>query len=126
MKSLNKVQLIGRLGQDAELSYTPNGKPVSKFSVATDTQFKDGNGELQKKTNWTNCVQWSAEKLAPYLKKGTMVYVEGRLETRSFDGKEGHKVWVTEVIVNDLILLGGNSNASAVSNAEQSDESLPF
>lgn len=127
-KSLNKVELIGRLGRDAELKFTPNGTAVTKFSVATSNRFKDkATGEWKENTNWTNCVQWSADKLAPYLIKGVQVYVEGRLESRSYDDKEGKKVYVTEVVVNDVILLGdGNASATTANTGSDESDSLPF
>lgn len=105
-KSLNRVELIGRLGKDAETAYTKSQKAVTKFSVATENRWKDANGEWKSKTNWCNVVLWGMEKVADYLKKGTRVFVAGRLETRDYEGKDGKKVYVTEVIGEDIILLG--------------------
>ncbi len=108
-KSLNRCQLIGHLGKDAETAYTASQTAVTKFSVATNRRWKDQqSGEWKEETNWTNVILWRGENLAPYLLKGTQVYVEGRLQTRSYEDKEGRKVYVTEVVSEDIILLGGN------------------
>src|SRR5215471_10266637 len=107
-RSVNKVILIGHLGRDAETRFTPSGVAVTKFSVATNRRWKDQQtGEWKEETNWTNVVLWRGENLAPYLTKGKQVYVEGRIQTRSYDDKEGKKVWTTEVVAEDVILLGG-------------------
>ena len=106
-RSLNKVQLIGNLGKDPELSYTGSGIAVAKFSIATSEQWKDDTGNKER-TEWHNIVVWRklAEVCGQYLKKGSKVYVEGKMQTRSWE-KEGVKHWMTEVIVHDLIMLGG-------------------
>lgn len=106
-RSVNKVILVGHLGQDAETRFTPSGVPVTSFSVATSRRWKDQQtSEWKEETNWSNVVLWRAENLAPYLVKGKQVYVEGRLQTRSYDDKEGKKVYRTEVVADDVILLG--------------------
>jgi len=109
-KSLNKVQLIGNLGKDPEVKYTPQGTPVAKFSLATNERFKDKDGNWQDRTEWHNIVLWQrlAEIAGEYLKKGGKVYIEGRLQTHSWDDKQtGQKKYMTEIIGNDLILLSG-------------------
>ena len=107
-RSVNKVILIGHLGRDAETAYTASQTAVTKFSVATNRRWKDQQtGEWKEETNWTNVVMWRGENVAPYLTKGKQVYVEGRLQTRSYDDKDGKKVWTTEVVAEDVILLGG-------------------
>src|SRR5690349_11431577 len=107
-RSVNKATLIGHLGRDAETAYTASQTAVTKFSVATNRRWKDQqSGEWKEETNWTNVVMWRGENVAPYLTKGKQVYVEGRLQTRSYDDKEGKKVWTTEVVAEDVILLGG-------------------
>ena len=109
-KSLNRVQLIGNLGKDPEIKYTPQGTPVAKLTIATNERFKDKGGEWQDRTEWHNVVLWQrlAEIAGEYLKKGGKVYVEGRLQTRSWDDKQtGQKKYMTEVVASDLILLGG-------------------
>jgi single-strand DNA-binding protein len=107
-RSVNKVILIGHLGRDAETAYTASQTAVTKFSVATNRRWKDQQtGEWKEETNWSNVVLWRGENVAPYLTKGKQVFVEGRLNTRSYDDKDGKKVWTTEVVAEDVILLGG-------------------
>lgn len=113
-RSVNKVILIGHLGRDAETAYTQSQTAVTKFSVATNRRWKDQNtGEWKEETNWTNVVLWRGENIAPYLTKGKQVYIEGRLQTRSYDDKDGKKVWTTEVVAEDVILLGGRGEGGA-------------
>jgi single-strand DNA-binding protein len=114
-KSLNRVTLIGNLGKDPEVKYTPSGTPVAKIALATNERYKDKNGEWQDRTEWHNVVLWQrlAEIAGEYLKKGGKVYVEGRLQTRSWDDKQtNQKKYMTEVVANDLILLGGRAEGS--------------
>jgi len=109
-KSVNKVILIGNLGKDPEVKYTPSGTPVAKLTLATNERYKDKNGEWQERTEWHNVVLWQrlAEIAGEYLKKGGKVYIEGRLQTRSWDDKQtNQKKYMTEVVANDLVLLGG-------------------
>ncbi len=109
-KSVNKVILIGNLGKDPEVKYTPSGMAVARFTLATNDRFKDKEGNWQDKTEWHNLVafQRTAEIVGEYLKKGRTAYVEGKLQTSSWDDKEtGQKKYRTEIIVNDLVLLGG-------------------
>src|SRR5579863_4287208 len=107
-RSVNKVILIGHLGRDAETAYTASQTAVTKFSVATNRRWKDQQtGEWKEETDWTRVVLWRGENVAPYLTKGKQIYVEGRLQTRSYDDKDGKKVWTTEVVADDVILLGG-------------------
>jgi single-strand DNA-binding protein len=107
-RSVNKVILIGHLGRDAETAFTASQVSVTKFSVATNRRWKDQqSGEWKEETDWTRVTLWKGENVAPYLVKGTQVYVEGRLQTRSYDDKDGKKVWATDVIAENVILLGG-------------------
>jgi single-strand DNA-binding protein len=107
-RSVNKVILVGNLGRDAETKFIPSGVAVTKFSVATSRRWKDQQtGEWKEETDWVNVVLWRAENLANYLTKGKQVYVEGRLQTRSYEDKDGKKVYATEVVADDVILLGG-------------------
>jgi single-strand DNA-binding protein len=107
-RSVNKVILVGNLGRDAETKFTPSGAAVTRFSVATTRSWKDQqSNEWKEETNWTNVTLWRQENLANYLTKGKQVYVEGRLQTRSYDDKDGKKVYTTEVVADDVILLGG-------------------
>ena len=107
-RSVNKVILIGHLGRDAETAYTASQTAVTKFSVATNRRWKDqATGDWKEETDWSNVVLWRQENLANYLTKGKQVYVEGRLQTRSYDDKDGKKQYRTEVVADDVILLGG-------------------
>src|SRR5215467_10354830 len=115
MKSVNKVILIGNLGKDPEIKYTPSGLPVAKITIATNERFKSKDGEWQDRTEWHNVVLWQrlAEIAGEYLKKGGKVFIEGRLQTRSWDDKQtGQKKYMTEVVASDLILLGGRGEGS--------------
>ncbi len=109
-RSVNKVILVGHVGKDPEVKYTPSGTAVANFSIATNDRFKDKDGQWQDRTEWHRVVAWqrTAEIVGEYVKKGSNVYVEGKLQTRSWDDKEtGQKKYMTEIWVNDLVLLGG-------------------
>jgi len=122
-RSVNKVILLGNLGRDAETSYTASQTAVTKFSVATSRRWKDQqSGEWKEETNWSNIILWRGENVAPYLTKGTKVYVEGRLQTRSYEDKDGKKVWVTEVIADDVILVGGRGDGGGPGGGGSPDE----
>lgn len=119
-KSVNKVILIGNLGKDPEVKYTPQGTPVAKLTLATNERFKDKSGEWQDRTEWHNVVLWSrlAEIAGEYLKKGGKVYIEGRLQTRSWDDKQtNQKKYMTEVVASDLVLLGGRGEGGGGSDS---------
>lgn len=119
-RSVNKVILLGRLGKDPELKYTPSGQAVTKFSLATSDRWKDKNsGEFQERTEWHNIVCWSklAETASQYLTKGSSVYLEGRIQTRSWDDKDGKKHYMTEVIVSEMVMTGGRNEPRAASHA---------
>jgi single-strand DNA-binding protein len=112
-KSVNKVILLGHLGKDAETKFTPNGVSRSTFSLATGRRWKDqASGEWKEETDWHNIIMWRAENLANYLLKGKQVYIEGRLQTRTWDDKDGKKNYMTEIVVDELILLGGRGGDS--------------
>lgn len=104
---VNKVILIGRLGKDPEVRYTPDGTMVTNFNLATDEQRKDKNGEKIQKTEWHKIVTWGklAEICGNYLVKGKLVYVEGRIQTRSWEDKEGVKRYTTEIIASNMQML---------------------
>ena len=109
-KSVNKVILLGNLGKDPEMKVTPAGKPVAKFSLATNERFKDKDGNWQDRTEWHNIVLWErlAEIAGEYLKKGSKVYIEGRIRTDSWEDKQtNQKKYMTNIIGNELVLLGG-------------------
>jgi single-strand DNA-binding protein len=110
MKSVNKVILIGNLGKDPEVKYTPQGKPVAQFSLATNERTKDKDGQWQDRTEWHNIVLWErlAEIAGEYLKKGSKVYIEGRIRTETWDDKQtGQKRYTTKIVGHDLVLLSG-------------------
>ena len=126
-RSLNKVILIGNLGKDPEVSYLGSGVPVAKFSVATSERWKDNEGNLQEKTEWHNIVAWRklAEICGQYLRKGSKVYLEGKLQTRSWDDKNtGAKRYMTEVVADDLIMLDSKGQGQAQS-ADTSGDVAP-
>jgi len=107
-RSENKVILIGNLGRDAETKFTPQGVAVSRFSIATTRRIKDNaTGDWKDETDWNNVVLWRNENLAQYLTKGKQIYVEGRLQTRSYEDKDGNKRYSTEVVAEEVMLLGG-------------------
>ena len=110
MGSVNKVILVGNLGRDAEVRYTPGGAPVASFSIATTENWTSKDGEKHEQTEWHRIVLWgkSAESLQPYLTKGKQIYVEGRLQTRQWE-KDGQKHYTTEVKADRIVLLGGGA-----------------
>jgi single-strand DNA-binding protein len=110
--SVNKVILIGRLGKDPETRYMPNGEAVTNATLATSETWKDKAGAKQEKTEWHNLVFYRrlAEVAGEYLKKGSMIYVEGRLQTRKWQDKEGKDRYTTEIIANEMTMLGGKSS----------------
>lgn len=120
-KDLNKVMLIGRLGADPELRYTPNGSAVTAFGVAVGRQWKDANGEVHDDTEWFSVVAWNklAEVCSQYLTKGARVYIEGRLQTRSWDDAQtGEKRYKTEVIASDMILLDSRRDTDGAAQTQ--------
>jgi single-strand DNA-binding protein len=125
-RSVNKVILIGHLGKDAETRFTPSGTAVTNFTLATSRRWKDQQtGEWKDETDWHNIVLWKAENLANYLTKGKQVYVEGRLRTRSYDDKDGNKRYVTEVVAEEVLLLGGRGESQQESSFDQQPPSMP-
>ena len=110
-RDLNKVMVIGRLGRDPEMRYTPGGSPVTTFTVAASRQWKDGQGETHEETEWFNIVSWNklAEICKDYLHKASRVYIEGRLQTRQWQGQDGQNHYRTEVIATDMIMLDNRS-----------------
>ena len=107
-RGLNKVMIIGHLGRDPEMRYTPSGKPVTTFTVATSRTWNSTDGERHTETEWFNIVAWGnlAEICKQYLVKGQQVYIEGRLQTRRWDDKEGIKHTSVEVVANEMMMLG--------------------
>ena len=111
--SVNKVILVGRLGKDPELKYTPSGAPVAKFSLATDESFKDKTGEKQEHTEWHNIVAWNklAEICGEYLTKGKLIYIEGSIRSRQWQDQSGNKRTSYEIIANQMQMLGSRSDS---------------
>ncbi len=137
MSSLNKAMIIGRLGQDPEVRYTQSNTAVATLSIATSERFKDRNGELQERTEWHRVVAWgrTAEICQEYLKKGSLVYIEGPIQTREWEDKEGQKRYTTEIKALTLTMLdsrsgsgGGGmkqeSNNKQMANASNIDDSF--
>jgi single-strand DNA-binding protein len=115
MAGINKVIIVGNLGRDPEVSYTGSGAAVAKFSVATSETWKDKNtGEKKERTEWHRIVAWDklGEICGKYLAKGRQVYVEGKLQTRSYEDKEGVKRYTTEIVAQDVQFLGGSRDAA--------------
>src|ERR1044071_7109150 len=113
-RSVNKVILLGNLGKDAETKFTPSGIARTTLAIATSRRWKDQQtGEFKEVTDWHNVVLWRSENLANYLLKGKQVYVEGRLNSRSYEDKDGQKKYVTEVVADELILLGGGGEQAS-------------
>ena len=112
MKGLNKILIIGTLGSDPEIKSGSSGNTVANFSVAVNEQWRDKQGEKQERTEWIKCVAWGkmAEICGQYLTKGSQVYLEGKIQTRQWENKEGQKQYTTEVIVSEMIMLGGKSD----------------
>src|SRR5436190_21008824 len=120
MGSVNKVILVGNLGRDAELRYTPGGAPVATLNLATTEMWNDKAGQKQEKTEWHRVVLWgkSAETLSEYLTKGKQIYVEGRLQTRQWDDKDGNKRYTTEIRGDRIVLLSGGGGGMGAGRAQ--------
>ncbi len=121
-RSVNKAILIGNLGKDPELRYTNSGIAVATFSVATNESWKDPEGNVQERTQWHNIVAWRklAEICGEYLKKGGKIYLEGRLQYRNYDDKNGVKRYVTEIVMDEMVMLDSKgSGATSASSVEQ-------
>jgi len=129
--SLNKVQLIGHLGADPESRFTTSGSAVTNFNLATNESWKSAEGDTKEKTEWHRVVMFGkmAETAAEYMKKGQLVYIEGRLQTRSWDDKDNVKRYTTEILCDNFTMLGRKSDdAGSGSSAKESeqDDDLPF
>ncbi len=126
-RGLNKVMIIGHLGRDPEMRYTPSGRPVTTFSVAVSRTWNTVDGERHSETEWFNIVAWGnlAEICKQYLQKGQQVYIEGRLQTRHWEDKEGQKRTSVEVVANEMMMLGDrrDKNESEGSQSKESNQS---
>jgi len=129
--SVNKVILLGRLGKDPEIRYTTGGKAVASFSLATSEAWKDDKGDKKQKTEWHNVVIWGklAEIVEKYVKKGHQIYLEGKIQTRSWEDKEGNKRYTTEIVGNNIVMLEKKGNASESAQGDplpNDDDDIPF
>ena len=124
---LNKVILIGRLGRDPETRYMPNGEAVCNFSVATSEAWNDRNGQLQERTEWHNITMYRrlAEIAGQYLKKGSQVYLEGKIQTRKYQGKDGIERTAYDIIANKMKMLGGGSDGKQAQQAQNGTPPAP-
>ena len=115
MAGVNKIILVGNLGADPEVTYTPKGQAIAKFSLATSRKWKDDTGQRQEKTEWHRIVVWGklAEVCGEFLAKGRQAYIEGRIEYRTWDDKEGNKRYMAEVVAQDVQFVGGRKDADA-------------
>ena len=135
MGSVNKVILLGNLGRDPELKYTPSGAAVANFTIATNETWKDKDGQKQEHTEWHRVVVWGklAEICGEYLHKGRQVYVEGSIRTRTYKDREGNEKSVTEIKADSMVMIGkgegqakGGERGAAEKEPEYSDEDIPF
>lgn len=128
-RGLNKVMIIGRLGRDPEMRYTPSGRPVTTFSVATSRNWNTSDGEKRTETEWFNIVAWSslAEICNQYLLKGQQVYIEGRLQTRNWEDESGKRHSSVEIVANEMIMLGDRKTGNDTPNeADAEEDEFPF
>jgi single-strand DNA-binding protein len=131
MRGLNKVMIIGQLGRDPEMRYTPSGRPVTSFSVATTRSWVSSDGDRREETEWFNVVAWGnlAEICKQYLHKGQPAYVEGRLQTRGWEDQEGKKHFRTELVASEVIMLGdrrGETGEEGAPEDQPSEDEFPF
>ena len=128
-RGLNKVMIIGHLGRDPEMRYTPSGRPVTTFAVATSRSWNSMDGERHSETEWFNVVAWGnlAEICKQYLTKGQQVYIEGRLQTRKWEDKEGIKHTAVEIVASEMMMLGDrkDSHNNTPGHTEEGMEELP-
>ena len=122
-RGLNKVMVIGHLGKDPEMRYTPSGRPVTTYSVAVSRSWNTADGERRSETEWFNIVAWGnlAEICKQYLHKGQQVYIEGRLQTRHWEDKEGQKHTSVEVVANEMMMLGDRRDNKSSQESDQEE-----
>lgn len=122
-RGLNKVMIIGHLGRDPEMRYTPSGRPVTTFSVATSRTWNTSDGERRSETEWFNVVAWGslAEICKQFLTKGQQVYIEGRLQTRRWEDDQGNKRTTTEVVAREMVMLGDRRKPDDLPETEDAD-----
>jgi single-strand DNA-binding protein len=124
MRGVNRVQIMGNLGADPEMRYTPTGRAVTNFRVAVNRRWRNSEGQLQQQVEWFRVVTWGrrAELANEYLKKGMPVYIEGRLQTRNYEGNDGQTHYMTELVAHDFILLPRGDGHPAAEEAEEAEE----
>ena len=124
---VNKVILVGNLGADPDMRYTPSGQGVCELRVATSESWNDKNGQRQERTEWHRIVVWGkrAEVCSKYLAKGRQVFVEGRIQTRTYDDKDGNKRYITEIIANDVQFLGGGGREGGAGGGKERSDGGP-
>lgn len=127
-RGLNKVMLIGNLGRDPEMRYTPSGRPVTAFSLAVNRSWTMADGERREETEWFNIVAWGdlAERCNKYLRKGERVYIDGRLQTRSWEGTDGQKHSRTEVVASEMLMLDGRTREEETTQGDMPGDEIPF
>lgn len=135
-RTLNKVMLIGNVGKDPDVNFTPTGVKVAQFRMATSESWKDKDGAIQEHTDWHTIVAWRglAEIVERLIHRGSRIYVEGKIQTRTYDDKEGQKRYVTEIVADNILLLDpkraeGNGNGEAehsTAASDEKDEDIPF
>jgi len=123
---VNKVILVGNLGKDPEVRFTPNGQAIAKFPIATTEKWRDQQGQMQERTEWHNIVVWGkqAETCGQYLAKGRQVFIEGRIQTRNYDDKDGNKRYITEIVAQNVRFLGSGGGGGG-RGAHDSSVSVP-
>jgi len=128
MASVNKVILVGNVGRDPELRYTQGGQPVASFSIATNERFKDKDGNWKDRTEWHRIVAWArlAEVCGEYLRKGSPVYVEGRIQTRDWEDKEGNKRQTTEIVIQTMQMLGRRGEGGGATGGDDRGRGGPM
>lgn len=130
-RGLNKVMIIGHLGRDPELRYTPAGRPVTNMRIATSRSWKTADGERRTETEWFTVIAWGnlAEICNQYLKKGQQVYIEGRLHTRRWEGPDGNKRQATEIVASEMVLLGDRRESESQDKSDEAfeaEDEFPF
>ncbi|HID11729.1 MAG TPA: single-stranded DNA-binding protein [Candidatus Latescibacteria bacterium] len=127
-RGVNKVILVGNLGADPELRYTPSGRPVATFRIATTDVWTDANGERQERTEWHRIVTWDrlAEICGEYLRKGSKVYIEGRIQTRVWEDQNGVQRYTTEIVARDMRMLDTKPSVPEEPPPIEEEEDLPF
>lgn len=127
-RGLNKVMIIGHLGRDPEMRYTPSGRPVTNFSVATSRSWHTSDGERRTETEWFNVVAWGslAEICNQYLLKGQQVYVEGRLQSRKWEDNDGKQHTSVEIVASEMIMLGERRSQDAQADDKTEEDEFPF